>query len=109
MTTARTGAGRRGEGESRLQMRIQPDQKLLLERAARARGMSVTDFVISAALPAAERTLAERSFFLIPEDDYARLAQDLDEPPRVNERLRQQLDRRTKWSALRAGPAPSDD
>lgn len=103
--------GRRGstEGETRLQMRILRDQKALLERAAKARGMSITDFVISSALPAAEKTLADRTFFLIPEEDYARLNRSLDEPPRVNPRLRAQLDRRTKWSTLRTQPSPSAD
>jgi uncharacterized protein (DUF1778 family) len=44
----------------RLQIRVDPSEKLLLERAASATHLSVSSFVLQAAASHAEEVLAER-------------------------------------------------
>lgn len=43
--------------EERLEARLTPDQKRLIERAAQLRGTTVTDFVVVSAQQAAARTI----------------------------------------------------
>jgi len=45
--------------EGRLEARVTPDQKRLIERAAELRGATVTEFVVASAQQAAARTISE--------------------------------------------------
>jgi len=50
---------RRSRKEERLEARVTPDQKRLIERAAELRGSSVTDFVVASAQKAAADTIRD--------------------------------------------------
>ncbi|HMD18695.1 MAG TPA: DUF1778 domain-containing protein [Alloacidobacterium sp.] len=50
---------RQSRKESRLEARVTPDQKRLIERAAELRGTTVTDFVVASAQQAAARTVRD--------------------------------------------------
>lgn len=66
--------------ESRLNMRVAPDQKALIEQAASARGLDVTAFVLSAAVREAEMALTERTYFVLDAENYDRFLALLDRP-----------------------------
>lgn len=88
--------------DTRLQMRLTAAQKALLEQAARTRGLSLTDFVLSTALPEAERTIADRTFFVLDEEAWRTFTGRLEEPARDHPRLRAQLERvrNSRWNSL---------
>ena len=67
-------------GEPRISMRVAAEQKTLIERGAEARGLSVTDFMLTLALREAEIALAERSLFVLDESAYAHFCAILDRP-----------------------------
>lgn len=79
--------------EQRLQVRIDPRRKRMLERAAEATHQSLSAFVLQAASTQAEEILAEpRLVELSPEASRA-FTEALAEPARVNERLAAALER----------------
>jgi uncharacterized protein (DUF1778 family) len=52
-------SGFRGGKSERLEARITVDQKLLIERAAKLRGTTVTEFVVASAQQAASETIKD--------------------------------------------------
>jgi uncharacterized protein (DUF1778 family) len=76
--------------EDRLQIRVGPLEKRLLERAAEASHQSVSAFVLQAAALHAEQTLADRSIIRLSPDAFN---EALARPARVNERLTAALSR----------------
>src|SRR5690606_37337022 len=73
--------------EERLQIRVDPARKRMLERAASATQQTVSAFVLQAASLQAETVLAERSVISLPPDAAQAFQEALAEPGRVNERL----------------------
>lgn len=60
----------RSRKQQRLEARVTPDQKRLIERAAELRGTSVTAFVVDSAREAATKTISE--FAMLNLQDEAR-------------------------------------
>lgn len=68
---------------SRLELRITPEQKNLLEEAAAAGARSVTDFVLESASAAAHDVLADRSRFVLSPEKWSELSAAMDRPARI--------------------------
>lgn len=85
--------------DSRLQIRVNPTEKQLLERAADASHQSVSAFVLQAAALHAEQALAERSLIRLSPVAAETFNEALRRPARVNERLAEALRRppRFRW------------
>lgn len=85
--------------DDRLQIRVGPADKALLERAAAATHLNVSAFVVQAAASRAEEILAERSSIRLSSDAAAAFSEALELPGEVNERLAQALrrDRTFSW------------
>jgi uncharacterized protein (DUF1778 family) len=85
--------------DERLQIRVGPSDKSLLERAAGASHMNVSAFVLQAAAARAEEVLAERHAIRLDPHAARAFEQALQAPARVNARLAQALKRRRtfKW------------
>lgn len=81
----------------RLQIRVDPADKALLERAAAATHVNVSAFVVQAAAARAEEVLAERPSIRLSPEAAAAFSQALEQPARVNERLARALRRRRKF------------
>jgi uncharacterized protein (DUF1778 family) len=81
-TTA--GAQRR----ERLEARLSPEQKALLERAAALEGRSLTDFVVSSAQSAALETIQRYEVIELTAEDSLAFAKALMNPSPPNEALR---------------------
>ena len=78
----------RAPRRERLEARISPEQKTLLERAAALEGRSLTDFVISSAQSAAIETIQRHDMIALTARDSQMFAAALMHPPAPNERLR---------------------
>ena len=80
-----------------LNLRIKPELRLLIDRAAGATGRNRTDFVLGAARLAAEEALLDRTNFVVDAKTYAEFLARLDAPPRPNARLRRSLQTPAPW------------
>ena len=87
------------EGTKRhtLNLRIRPELRGLIDRAAELLGKNRTDFVLDAARHAAEDALLERTVFLVSPKSYAEFLKRLDAPTRANARLRRTLQTPAPW------------
>jgi uncharacterized protein (DUF1778 family) len=86
--------------EERLQIRVDPADKALLERAAAASHLNVSAFVVQAAASKAEEILAERSSIRLSHEAAVAFSEALERPAEVNDRLAQALRRKRKFSWL---------
>jgi uncharacterized protein (DUF1778 family) len=91
MTTARPTA------RDSLNLRIKPELRGLIDRAAELAGKNRTDFVLDAARRAAEETLLDRTMFTVAPEAYAEFLARLDAPPQPNVRLRRTMQTRPPW------------
>jgi uncharacterized protein (DUF1778 family) len=73
----------------RLNARITPSAKALLERASHLEGRSVTDFVVAKATEAVARTIAEHERIVLEAEERERFFAALLEPPRPTEGARE--------------------
>jgi uncharacterized protein (DUF1778 family) len=80
-----------------LNLRIKPELRGLIDRAAMATGKNRTDFVLNAARHAAEDALMDRTVFAVNAKAYAEFLARLDTPPRPNARLRRALRTAAPW------------
>ena len=72
----------------RLEARVSPDLKALLQRAADLQGRSLTDFVLESARHAAEAVIHEHEVITLSARDSRAFVEALLNPPAPNERLR---------------------
>ena len=79
--------------EERLQIRVDPARKQMLERAASATHQNVSAFVLQAASRQAETVLAERRVIQLAPDAAQAFHEALAQPAQVNERLAAALGR----------------
>ncbi|MCA0028016.1 MULTISPECIES: DUF1778 domain-containing protein [unclassified Mesorhizobium] len=77
---------------SRLEARISPDMLSVMKRAAKIQGRSVSDFVVSAAQEAAQRTIEEIAIIRLSIEDQLALVEAILNPPEPNEALRKAAD-----------------
>lgn len=83
--------------ENRLSIRANPNQKTVLARAARARHMNLSQFVLQASLGEAERVIREETQILVSAEEYEQLCQVMDEAPVPAPRLQAALRQKTVW------------
>ena len=80
-----------------ISMRIPPDTRDLIDRAAKATGRTRTDFMLETARKAAEKTLFDQRFFYLDAAEYAAFLEALDAPPRDLPELRKLLTTPAPW------------
>lgn len=78
-------------------IRIKPEERGLIDRAAQLQGKSRTDFVLEAARRAAEDILFDRALPVVSPEARAALLRRLDAPPQPNEKLRRTMHARSPW------------
>jgi uncharacterized protein (DUF1778 family) len=79
--------------DERLQIRVDPQRKRLLERAADATDQNLSAFVLQAAARHAEEVLAERTVIQLSPQAAQAFSDALAQPASVNRRLAAALDR----------------
>jgi len=80
-----------------LNLRIKPEDRSMIERAAQVRGKTRTDFVLDAARAAAEEALLEQVVIRATPEVYSAFLTRLDAPAQSNERLRKTLRSKAPW------------
>ena len=80
-----------------LNIRIKPELRGLIDRAAELAGKNRTDFVLDAARLAAEDALLDRTVFAVNATAYAEFQALLDAPPSPNDRLLRSLQTPAPW------------
>jgi uncharacterized protein (DUF1778 family) len=80
-----------------LNIRIKPEVRGLIDRAAKLVGKNRTDFVLDAARRAAEDALLERTVFVMNPKAYSDFVARLDAKPKPNARLRKTMKTPTPW------------
>lgn len=86
--------------DDRLQIRVDPGEKRLLERAAAASHVSVSAFVLQSAAAQAAEVLSERPLIDLGPRAAAAFTEALGSPATVNERLAAALSRPRKFRWL---------
>ena len=76
------------EDNSRMQLRIRPEEKALLLRAVALKHTDLTDFVLRHALLAAKAVIEEADHVKLSGRDSLRVLDLLENPPKPNAKLR---------------------
>lgn len=71
----------------KLDIRLTPEAKRILQQAARQRHTTLSQFVLDSALDSASAVLAERSRLALNAEQWAAFMAALDAPPREHSRL----------------------
>ena len=80
-----------------LNLRIKPEVRGLIDRAAKARGKNRTDFILDAARAAAEEALLDQALLIVSPEAYAEFVERLDRAPATNPRLLKTLQTPAPW------------
>jgi uncharacterized protein (DUF1778 family) len=76
------------DDNKRMNLRLRPDQKATLLRAAALRNTDLTDFVLQPALREAQAVIEAAEHLQLSERDSARVLDLLENPPAANAKLR---------------------
>ena len=80
-----------------LNIRIKPEERNLIDRAAKTRGKNRTDFILDAARLAAEDALLDQVIISVSPEAYSQFLARLDMPPKPNQRLRKTMQTPPPW------------
>ncbi len=80
-----------------LNLRIKPEDRDLIDMAAKVQGKNRTDFILEAARNAAQEILLDRTIFSVSPEVYAEFVALLDAPPQPNERLLKTMQTPAPW------------
>lgn len=80
-----------------LNIRIKPEERNLIDRAAKTRGKNRTDFILDAARLAAEDVLLDQAVISVSPEAYKQFLARLDMPPKPNARLRKTMQTTPPW------------
>jgi uncharacterized protein (DUF1778 family) len=80
-----------------LNLRIKPEERDLIDMAAKIKGKNRTDFILEAARNAAEEALLEQTILLLNPEAYTEFLAILDAPPQPNNRLRKTMQTPAPW------------
>jgi uncharacterized protein (DUF1778 family) len=80
-----------------LNIRIKPEVRGLIDRAAAVQGKNRTEFILEAARQAAENAVLDRTLLALNPKAFSEFLARLDTPPRPNKRLRKTLQTPTPW------------
>ena len=71
----------------RIDVRLQPEQKALIETAARIKGLTLTDFIVQNAFENAKQAIREHETWILERPDAELFAAALAAPPSLGPRL----------------------
>ncbi|MEW5773456.1 MAG: DUF1778 domain-containing protein [Thermodesulfobacteriota bacterium] len=82
-----------------INIRVPPEQRAIIDRAAKALGKSRSAFILETAAAAAEDVLLNQRHFELDPEQWAALAAALDAPPQPSLLLRRLLTSPAPWEA----------
>ncbi len=87
----------RSAGTGAISMRMNDDDRSLIDHAAVLAGKSRSEFMLEASRRAAADTILDQTLFRMEHAVFARFEAMLDAPPQPNEKLRKLLAARAPW------------
>ena len=81
-----------------IHIRIAPEQRALIDQAARIAGKSLTEFILETATREAENTLLYQRLFLLDEEQWVAFTTALDAPPHADAKLRKLMNAGVPWT-----------
>ncbi len=82
-----------------LNIRIRPEDRGLIDRAALARGKNRTDFILEAVRAAAEEALLDQAMLRVTPEVYTEFIARLDQNPQPNAGLRKTMTTPAPWES----------
>ena len=83
--------------QEKLNMRINSEERGLIDRAAKIRGKNRSEFILSAAKKEAEETILEQVLIKATPEAYAEFLTRLDKKPQPNARLIKTMQTEAPW------------
>jgi uncharacterized protein (DUF1778 family) len=83
-----------------LNIRIKPEERNLIDRAAEVQGKNRTDFILDAVRSAAEEALYNQTIILANPEAYAKFLVQLDMQPCPNSRLQKTMQTPAPWERV---------
>ncbi len=80
-----------------IQIRVTPDLKHLVERAAEIVGASVSEFSMQVIRQAAETEILNRRFLTLKAANFDQFLSILDSPPKLSDQAKARLRRKSVW------------
>mgnify|MGYP006313496933 CR=1 FL=1 len=84
--------------ETNIHIRARAQERDLIDRAARIRGMNRSQFILAVATKEAADTILDQSVLYLNDADYAAFVHALDNPPEPNEKLKAFLAAKPVWA-----------
>jgi uncharacterized protein (DUF1778 family) len=84
--------------ETNIHIRARAQERDLIDRAARIRGMNRSQFILAVATKEAADVVLDQSVFYLDDAEYAAFVHALDNPPEPNEKLKALLASKPVWS-----------
>ena len=81
----------------RIQIRIAPEHKDSIDRAAQLIGQNRTDFIVQSAFQAAQDTLLDQTVFHLSDANWDHFIDLLDHPPEPGEALKSLMQKKAIW------------
>lgn len=94
---AKTKTSLKAPRNTSINIRVQRQQRDLIDRAVKVLHKSRSDFMLEAACKEAENVLLDRRYFALEQKDFDRFLSALDKAPAENERLRRALATPPPW------------
>jgi len=89
--------GQQSAKRETLNVRVKPEDRNLIDRAAQLLGKSRTDFLLEAARRAAQDAVLDQTLFRVSPKVYDQFVARLDAPPAPNEKLRRMMATAAPW------------
>lgn len=83
--------------QEKLNIRINSEERGIIDRAAKIRGKNRSDFILSAARREAEETIFEQTLIKINPEAYSEFLKRLDKTPMPNARLIKTMQTKAPW------------
>jgi uncharacterized protein (DUF1778 family) len=80
-----------------LNIRIRPEERGLIDRAAKLAGMNRTQFILDASRRAAEEALLDQALLRVDAEAYAAFLERLEAPAAPSARLRKTMETQPPW------------
>ncbi len=85
------------KGRSLINLRVTPEDRRLIDRAAATTGKNRSEFMLDAARQAAEEALLDKVLFQVNAETFDKLLAQLDAPPAPGKGLRKLMQTKAPW------------